>query len=197
MALSSSVLASLIQSNMRAAGARGVNLEKFCTAIATGVVASIVGKTFTTLDVGVGPGTGSGIGTGITGLSSDSMQSKALSDMHTTGYNAGKMMKAVMDAVVSHLSSSATLTTVDPSVLIGTGTVVVGSITVNSSEMGSNIDSEFASMGAVGKNRGELSNAIGDGICSNIISSGTGTTVITGSGSPSGPASGTGTGVIS
>lgn len=197
MALSSSALASLILSNMQAQGAKGKNLQKFCTAVATGIVESIAGQTFTTMDVGTITGAGTGIGAGITGLSASSMESTAISNMSSTGKNAMPMMQAIMTAVVSHLGSATSLSTIDTPVFLGTGTVVVGSISVSASMMGSNIDSQLQQSGAMGKNRTNLADAIAAGVCSSILSSGTGTVVITGAGVPTGAGSGVGTGTIS
>lgn len=198
MSLSASILSSLIRINLENVGANGVNLTKLCDAIATGVVMSTVGKSFTTSDIGLVPGNGTGIGTGITGLSSPTMQNTALSILISRGVNAAKLMKAIMDAVVSHLSSAASLASVDTPVFLGTGTIVVGTIAVVASEMSNNIDSQLALRGAIGVNRTNLATAIGTGIVNNILSSGSGALTITGSpfSTPS-PGSGSGTGTIS
>jgi hypothetical protein len=199
VSLSASTLSSIMYSNFQAVGAKGSNLQKFCMAISSGVVMSIVGKSFVTVDAGTITGVGTGTGTGILGLSSSSMKSKALGDMSSQGVNADKMMQAIMDAVVSHLMSSATLTTANAPVFAGTGVVTVGTIAVVGSEMGSNIDSQLQGVGANGRNRTQLAMAIGDGVCTNILSSGTGNVVITGSLTipPPLPGAGAGTGVIS
>lgn len=198
MPLSPSALAGAIQSNMQAAGAKGSNLQVFCSAIAAGIVMSIVGKPFTTQDTGLVPGIGAGIGTGITGLSSSAMKSTALAAMSSRGENADKMMQAIMDGVVSHLSGSAILISNNTPVFLGSGTVNVGSILVVAPEMGGNISSQLSAVGANGENKTNLAMAIAAGVCSNILSSGTGTVTITGTftGSvPPGPVPGSGSGV--
>jgi hypothetical protein len=182
---------------MQTAGAKGNNLQKFCTAVATGIIEAITGQTFTTIDVGTITGAGTGTGIGIIGLSASSMEEIALASMSSTGKNAAPMMQAIMTAVVAYLGSAATLSTVDSPVFIGTGTIVVGSISVSASVMGSDIDSQLQSSGANGKNRTNLSDAIANGICSGILSSGTGAVVISGTGIPTGPGTGVGTGIIS
>jgi len=103
-----------------------------------------------------------------------------------------------MGAVVTELGN-ATLTTVDVPVFLGTGIVNVGSIAVIESAMASNISTQLQSSGAKGANISNLSKAIATGICSQILSSGTGTVVITGSPTVPTPVSGTGvgTGIIS
>lgn len=270
MALSANILAALIQTNLAASGANGKNLEKFCTGVATGIIMSIVGKTFTTSDIGTVPGAGTGIGVGITGLSSSndvvilsgitittktgkiltlgttnlstvkkemivkksgnifatikevdkinfqitvdntlslsvndvidintpSMVDAALRNMSRQGVNAPKLMKAIMDAVISHLSI-ATLSSINTPVFTGTGTIDVGSFNITANEMSNNIDSQLKLQGANGSNRTNLATAIGNAVASNILSSGTGSLTITGSASgiPV-PGTGTGTGVI-
>lgn len=198
MALSPSVLASLIQANLAGYGANGSNLGVFCTAVATGIVMSVVGKTFTTIDVGTVPGVGTGTGIGITGLSSSIMKSTALGLMSSQGENAPNLMQAITDAVVAHLSTAATLSSVHTPVFLGTGTIVPGSIAVIPAEMSSNIDSQLQANGAQGENRTQLATAIGTGVAMNILSLGSGIVVITGS--PTGipvPGAGSGTGTIS
>src|SRR5580700_10329751 len=103
MALSASALSALIKSNLQAVGANGSNLQKFCDAVAAGIVMSIVGQSFTSSDNGLVPGIGTGTGTGITGLMPSSMANMALSAMSSQGSNASKLMNAIMMAVESHL----------------------------------------------------------------------------------------------
>ncbi len=202
MPLSPSALAGAIQSNLQAVGAQGSNLQIFCNAIAAGIVMSIIGKPFQTTDTGLVPGIGAGVGTGISGLSSSAMKSVALSTMLSQGSNADKMMQAIMDGVVSHLSGSATLISNHTPVFLGSGMVNAGSILVVAPEMALNIDSQLSAVGANGANKSNLALAIATGVCSNILSSGTGTVTITGTftgSTPPGPlpGSGSGAGVIS
>jgi hypothetical protein len=197
MSLSPSVLSALIKSNLESYGASGYNLQKFCDGVAQGILTPIIGTTFVTNDTGLISSPGTGAGVGITGLSPSSMVSSAIADMFRTGYNANKLMQAIMDATVTHLSTSATLTSSDTQVYSGTGLIVIGSIVVTVSGMSSSIDSSLASQGAHGANRTHLSHAIATGIVTNILSSGTGTLTITGSpGPPFTPGTDTGAGVI-
>lgn len=197
MALSASALGSLIDSNLSSAGANGSNKTIFSNAIAAGIVMSIVGKSFSTIDVGTIPGTGVGVGTGLTGISSANMSSVAIAALPSTGTNAVPMMDAIMNAVQTHLAT-ATLSSTHTPVFAGSGTIVVGSIPVVQSEMAGNIESQLSSAGANGSNKFALANAIAAGICTEILVAATGTVTI--SGSPSGtpsPGGGSGTGVIS
>jgi hypothetical protein len=198
MALSGAALGALIDSNLAAAGAIGSNRTVFSNAVGNGIVNHIVGKSFTTTDVGTIPGTGAGIGTGITGLADANMTSLALSTMSSTGSNAFNLMDAIMRAVVTHLSSSATLTSTHSPVFAGSGIVDVGSIPVVIAGMQGTILAELNSAGAIGVNRSNLSLAIATGVVTEILSAGTGTVTITGS--PSGipvGGGGVGAGVIS
>jgi len=198
MALSSTVLSSLIKSNLISQGAVGNNLQKFCDAVATGIVNSVVGSTFTSNDSGLISNTGTGTGIGITGLSSSSMVSIALSVMTSEGSNATNLMNAIMDATVQHLSTAANLSSTDPTIYSGNGIINIGSIGVLLTTMSSNINSELLFSGANGSNRSNLALAIATGIVTNILSSGTGNLTITGSASPPmSPGTGTGTGTIS
>lgn len=197
MALSASTLGSLIDSNLAGFGAIGSNKSIFSNAVAAGIVMTLVGKTFSTSDIGTIPGAGTGIGTGLTGLIAPTMASIAVAALPSTGTNASPLMQAIMNAVVSHLGSNTTLTSSHTPVFAGTGTVVIGSIPVTISQMASNIDSQLSSAGAAGSNKTILSTAIATGVVSGIMLA-TGTVTITGSpgGTPSGGA-GSGTGVIS
>ncbi len=198
MSLSAGALGSLIDSNLAGFGATGANRTIFSNKVAAGIVMSVVGKTFATSDTGTIPGTGVGSGTGISGLSSSSMSSLAVATLISTGVNAHKLMDAIMNATVSHLGSAATLTSSHTPVYLGTGTIVVGSIPVLIPEMAGNIQTQLSGAGATGANLANLCLAIATGVCTGIISSGTGTVTIVGSptGTPS-PGSGSGTGVIS
>jgi hypothetical protein len=107
-------------------------------------------------------------------------------------------MQAIMDATIVQLGK-ATLTTADAIVFAGTGAITIGSIAVIESVMAENIDTQLQNSGAQGSNRANLSKAIAAGICRQIISNGTGSTIITGS--PiipiPVPGVGVGTGIIS
>ena len=194
MALSASTLGNLILTNMHAFGAKGKNLPAFCNAVGTGIVMSIVGKSFVTIDTGTVPGHGTGIGTGIMGPQSSVMEEIALSLMPTRGINAPKLMNAIMNATSSHLLD-ASLITVDTPVFQGSGIVTVGSITVVESEMASNIDSQLFLAQAHGVNRTILARAIAGGVAQQILASGTGNLIITGSPDTSDTYSGSGAGV--
>jgi hypothetical protein len=200
--LSSSVLGGLIYDQLIADGARGSKVSTFPYAIATGIVNSIVGQTFTSIDTGLITGVGTGLGTGITGLDSSSMASLALNviyEVSNRGVNAPGLMDAIMGPVASHLASAATLSLTDPIVYTGTGTIVIGSFSMTISEMQGNIKQALINDGA-NVNASNLNNfclALATGIVTNIQASGTGTLVITGTGGPGFPGTNTVTGTIS
>jgi len=170
-------------------------LQKFCTAVGTGIILSIVGKPFQTSDVGTVIGNGVGIGVGIQGLIPSAMVGIALSFMPSVGKNADPLMTAIMNATATYLALAATLTTIDIPVFIGVGTVQIGSILVVPAQMASSIDSQLQSAGANGKNRTILATAIANGVCTGILSSGTGIVTITGSPTIPIPIPGTGSGI--
>jgi len=197
MALSDSVLGGLIDGNLSGAGAVGVNRTVFSNKVAKGIVMSTVGKSFTTADVGLTPGAGVGTGTGITGLDSMAMTSAALAVMTSEGDNAQPLMVAIMDAVKTHFSAAADLSSIDSPVYLGTGLIVVGSIGVVISEMKGNIKTQLQGAGANGSNLDNLCLAIATGVVSNILAAGTGTLTITGAAPPLPvPGAGSGTGLI-
>ena len=198
MALSPATLGNLIYSNMQAKGAKGSNLLAFCNAVGAGIVMSIVGKAFATIDTGLTIGPGAGIGTGITALQSDVMKSTALQEMPTRGVNAEKLMDSIMSATVNHLLE-ATLVSTNTPVYLGAGIVTVGTIAVVESEMASNIDSQLLNAKAHGKNRIVLAKAIAAGVAREIVSAGTGAVAITGHPiiDPPVPGVGAGVGIIS
>lgn len=178
-------------------GASGSNLQKFCDGVAQGILTPIIGTSFMTNDSGLISNNGTGTGMGITGLSASTMTSLALADMFHTGSNASKLMQAIMDGTVTHLSTAATLMSTDTQVYSGTGMIIIGSIVVTISGMSSSIDSSLSSQGANGANRTHLAHAIATGIVTNILSSGTGTLTITGTPAlPMIPGSDTGVGTI-
>lgn len=196
MGLSASALGSLIDANLASAGAIGSMRTVFANAVAAGIVMSVVGKSFSTIDVGTIPGTGTGSGTGLTGLISATMTTTAVGLLPTTGVNAIPMMNAIMNAVVTHMGSAALNSTHTP-VFAGSGTVVPGSIPVLAPELASNIEAQLTSAGANGSNKAILSAAIAGGVAIGFVTA-TGSVSI--SGSPSGtpsPGGGSGTGVVS
>lgn len=198
MSLSASTLGSLIDANLLSEGANGYNRTVFSNALAAGIVMSISGKSFNTADVGLVPGIGVGAGIGVVGLVSSNMVNTAIAAMPTTSYNAIPMMRAIMNAVVTHLGNAAVLTSNHTPVYQGVGTIVIGSIPVSISEMTTNIDNQLTLAGANGYNRNILSQCISTGIVDEILSAGTGTVTITGTftGSPiPGPLPGAGAGV--
>lgn len=196
MSLSASALGSLIAANLTSAGALGSNKTAFANAVAAGIVMSVVGKTFSTIDTGTIPGAGIGSGTGLTGLISATMITTAVGMLPTTGANATPLMTAIMNAVVTHMAAASLASTHTP-VFLGSGTIVPGSIPVLAPAMASNIDSQLTSAGANGSNKTILANAIAAGVAIGFLTA-TGSVVITGA--PTGipvPGAGTGTGVIS
>jgi hypothetical protein len=181
MALDASQLADMIDQQLVAQGANGDNKKKFCKAIATGIVKSVKGKTFVTLDVGTIPGIGQGTGIGIMGLMPDQMAKVAMAAGPTMlGANALKLMTAIMNATQQHFAMSASLSSTDTPVFLGSGVMVLGSIQVTPDEMSSNIKQALDDAGAKGKNREPLAKAVAAGVSFGLLTMGTGSLVIVG-----------------
>lgn len=181
MPLSGAILGGLIETNLAADGAIGPKLATFSLAVGNGVVNALEGIAFSTTDVGfIGfpPGTGSGIG--ITGLVPANMVSLASSQMISLGPKAPTFFLAIMNAVSAHLLSDATLSSIDPDVTIGTGTIQIGSFVVTVPQMQATILSALQADGAIGPNLSNLCLSIAYGVVTELLTVGTGTLVITG-----------------
>lgn len=198
MSISGGAWASDLYGRLSGAGFTGTELSTFTSAVGMGSATHVVGQSFMTVDVGVVAGAGVGTGTGITGLSSGTISSSIYG--LAVGYfgQAGTKLQDLCDAVAAScvaILGQASLSSIDAPVYAGTGTITPGTITVNGSTWGSLIQTQGASF--MGSQWGSLASAIGMGQALDVLSSGTGTLVITGGGSGSGPGSGTGTGTIS
>lgn len=206
MALSGSALSGLIQANLSSKGFTGTQLVPFCNALGNGIVDGTTGLLmFTTADTGTIPGTGSGTGTGVLGLSNANISSIA----YTTGQgfwssfqNNGPGIKwqdlcdAVADAVVTHFSSAATLTSTHSPVFAGTGMVTAYSGVSVPVMKGTIVAASPPSWAA--HRMPELAEAIATGVVTELLSHSPASTVAI-SGSPSGtpvPGAGSGSGVV-
>lgn len=194
--LSIPVLAGLIDANLAADGAVGPKRTTFSNALATGVVTYFTGKNFTTSDTGDGTG-GTGTGIGIQALNDGNMTSIALGVMTSQGPKASTFMAAIMAAIKTHLESATQLDTTNPDVGVGTGTVNVGSFTINVSGLQAAIDSALQADGANGPRRSNLALAIATGVVTDVLATGTGTVTISGGSVIPPGTSGTGFGTIS
>jgi hypothetical protein len=190
-------------SALSAKGFVGTGLPSFAAAIGTGSVLSLVGKTFSTSDMGSTASAGVGVGIGLTGVSSatikGAMMLEALSKGFTPTTQQSDVFEAVGDALVTELAI-ASLTSTHTPVYVGTGTIDVGSIMVTASEWGGNIESTGAGLGMSGDKWPDFAAVLGKG-CVAGMATAAGNVVITGvpPGTPvppSGGIDGVGSGVI-
>lgn len=181
MNLNSDILGETIRRNFVAKGANGRNLQKFCKAVARGIVISIVGTTFTTMDVGLIPGIGSGVGRGIVidKIDVDKMIDRSLEYIRTEnkkmknpavfGDRARPTMDCIMRAIRDHLAQYAQLTSTHAPVFLGSGTVIISSINVDYRKMADNIEKSLRSEGAKGSNLKRTAMAISIGAVTEIV----------------------------
>ena len=180
-------------------GFTGSRLRDFADAASIGSQSSIVGKTFTTQDIGTVPGVGTGVGTGLSippSLVSNTMLASATSK----GFKGSRLpdvCQAFAQALVSEASKISLSSNHSP-VFQGTGTVVPSSIPVNESEWGGNINSQGVSRQFVGQRWSDLAQAMAKGGVAGFGVS-QGSVTITGSptSSTTSPGTGSGSGVIS
>ena len=179
-------------------GFTGSKLMDFTDAVGIGSVTHVVGKGFTTTDVGLGPGAGAGIGTGVTALTSSVISAAifnaAASAFGQTGSKLQDVCDSIGDACVSEMAN-ATLTSTHAPVGVGTGVVDVGSVAVDAPGWGSDIESQGSGAGFIGSEWPNFATAIGIGCAQDVLASGTGTVVISGGGAL--PAAGVGVGTVS
>ena len=201
MPLVGSSWSSTLQGILAGKGFTGSRLSDFTDAIGNGSVNYLIGKGFTTSDVGTTPGAGAGIGTGISGFSVGSISSniyaKAVSYFGTSGSKLLDICDSLETTFISEMAN-ATLTSTHAPVYLGSGVVDIGSIAVVGSAWGSSIESEGSGSGFIGNKWPDFALAIGEGQAEETVNQGTGTVTITGGGTPPPvPGTGTGSGVLS
>ena len=179
----------------------GSRLMDFTDAVGNGSETHVVGKPFTTMDVGSVAGSGAGVGTGIVGidpsLTSTTIFSQALGLFGQSGSRLQDLCDALGQNLVNQMAT-AQLTSTHSPVFAGVGTVDVGSIGVVGPAWGTAMQTEGDGSGFIGSQWPNLALAIGVGFFTGVSSGGTGTVTISGSpsGTPSGGA-GTGAGTLS
>ena len=193
----SSLNASLL-AEFSSVGFTGSEVPTLCTALSTGIANHLIGKTFTTNDIGtigVGSGVGSGIGITVNATTISNMIFDSLEGKGFEGSKLRDMSDAIGNACSSELAL-ATLTSNHSIVILGSGTVVCSSIPLSSSTMASLIIANAPSF--QGDKFVDLANGVSEGLTDSILNNGTANVTITlvpGS-IPISPGSGTGTGII-
>lgn len=194
--------ASDLMGRLSSSGFNGSKLSEVTTAVGNGSMMAVVGKPFTTMDVGTVPGVGAGTGVGVMGLSASTISSEIFSTCVSTFGQSGDKLQDFCDAMAASCVAQmalATLVTVDTPVFAGVGTIVTGSIGVDPSSWGSAIAGLGSASGLIGSQWMNWANAIGKGHADGVKNTGTGMVTIVGSPtSPTPvPGAGTGTGTIS
>jgi hypothetical protein len=185
-------------------GFQGQRLIEFTDAVGFGSVSHIVGKSFTTTDIGSITGLGIGTGTGIVGLISSFISDNIFNLCQSAFGQSGSRLRDITDALAQALITElnlATLTSQHTPVFLGSGTIDIGSIGVIGGPWGTSIESEGSGHGFQGIHWGNFASAIGEGQAQGVLNSGTGNLTIVGSfagATPPGPlpGAGIGTGVI-
>lgn len=197
MAIVGSAWSSTLYGTLSGMGMNGQRLHRFTDAVGNGSQMSVVGKPFTTTDIGLVESPGVGAGVGVVGISAGDVTNAIYGNCQAIGFTGARLhdlCTAIGSALVSNIAQ-ATLISTHGKVFQGAGTVVVGSIGVNSDEWGSNIHASAPDF--IGNRWSDFANAIGQGSASQVIASGTGVVAITGSYTgpyPPGPIPGTGVG---
>jgi len=198
MSINGALWSSTLLASLTAAGMTGSKLSDFCDAVGNGSATHVVGKDFTTSDIGQTPGDGVGTGTGIIGISASAISAAIYSYAVASFGQAGDKLQDFCDAIGQacvSMMANATLDSTHNPVYLGTGTIDIGSISVVGTDWGSDIELAGALSGSKWP---DFAQAIGKGQADEILANGTGDISITGS--PTGPpvpGSGTGTGLIS
>ena len=196
--LSASHMAQTLYGLRSARGNTGSKLQDFCDAVAAGIVQSVQGKPFQTVDTGSVPGTGAGSGVGVilaSGLVSSALFSASTAAFGGSGPELIGLCDDIESALISEMALS-TLTSSHAPVFVGTGTITPGSIPVTAVEVSGNVSSQGAAKGLLGAQFPAFANAIGTGVQAPFPSAG-GSVTITGTptGTPA-PGAGVGQGTI-
>jgi hypothetical protein len=185
---------------MTAAGLIGTSVPSFAMAVGDGSITPIIGAPFTTTDIGTVPGAGVGTGVGLTGPV-DSLIAQAIfvglvSKFGSAGDSLLDITDSVAGAFVAELAL-ATLTSTHTPVFAGSGTIVVGSISVPASAIADMIEQSGVASGFLGDSWPDIAEVIGQEFSSGLALA-TGSLVIAGAptGTPA-PGAGTGSGSIS
>lgn len=201
MAIVGAAWGSDLLGRLSALGFAGSQLSILTNVVGNGSALHVIGKAFTTTDVGTIPGAGVGTGLGLTGLSASAISSDIYSNCVSTFGQAGTKLKDFSDAMAASCVAQmalAVLTSSHAPVFAGAGTVNVGSVTVVAAGWGSSIQGLGAAAGFIGPQWANWALAIGTGHANGVINTGTGTVTIAGSPSgPTSPGAGVGSGIIS
>ena len=196
MSFSASSWSSTLEGLMAGLAMAGPDVPKFAGAVGEGSVKTLVGKSFASLDVGVGAG-GEGKGIGLIvppSIATPIIIATSTASFGSAGFALPLLALAVDLAMVIE-SLKASLSSVSILVGTGSGVIVPGTIPVTGAEWGANITSAGVSRGFTGPSWPSFANALGAGMAASFKLA-AGSVVITGPGGPS-PTGGAGKGTIS
>ena len=181
MALNSSVLTSIMISQCAARNIRGIIDPNFCRGVSTGIVTSFLAMNkVITNDVGV-IASGAGIGK-LSGLSASVLTSLLMSQFVANGINGivmPNLAAAIANAVCIHFLAANIVNTVSMGVAIGTG---IGKVTeLIAATMTAAIMSNLMANAMRGILVPPVSRAIGNAVCTHIMSMGIVNVTISGS----------------
>ncbi|MDD5649580.1 MAG: hypothetical protein PHF86_04070 [Candidatus Nanoarchaeia archaeon] len=173
-----------------AVGFTGSKLPQLANAIGNGVANYLLASAFYQ-GVSVGVGTGAGVGTGfVQGIVGPVTATNIMGMMTAVGFTGSKALQ-LSNAIGNAFASFIAMGIVNSSsvgMAVGTGTgKIVG---IAGPAMGSSIMGMFTAVGFTGSKAPQLANAIGNGICNTILSSGIVMTTIVGAGYPPNPMTG-------
>jgi len=181
-------------------GFSGSKLSEFSSAIGAGSASSVIGASFTTVDVGSVVGPGAGVGTGILTLVATRLRDALVSSFTSRFGSAGDKLldtaEAVADTFVSQLGA-VTLSSTHTPVAVGVGTLVVGSIGVVASSWDSAMKSLGDGAGFIGDKWPDVTEIIAEECVSELLGFGSGSVVISGTPVPGVPGAGVGSGTLS
>lgn len=198
MSLSGAAWSADLYSRLVYYGFDGARTHDFTDAVGLGSALHLIGKPFTTVDVGLTPGAGVGTGTGISGLDAFTIGDQIFSNCVEAFGQSGSVLldfcRIIGASCVSQMGT-ATLTSTHAPVYLGQGSINAGTVIVIPQLWGLSILTQGASL--QGSQWPNFANAIGMGMGTNVLNSGSGTVDIVGGGGPPVLGAGVGAGTIS
>jgi hypothetical protein len=200
MSLSGPALSSAILSAMASRGNTGSDLKKLTDSIGLGIILSLTGKSFSTVDAGPGPPVPTPtVTTGLIvppGVMAPLITTAAIANIGGGGPELPLIALDIETSFIQELSK-ATLTSNHPATTAGAASITPGTIPVTASEVKGNIVTIGLATGLVGVDFPQIADAIGQGVEAAIkLASAVIVIAQPPSGPQVGPPVGVGTGVI-
>ena len=187
----------LLMALFAAQGFTGAKLLQLSNGIGNGVANYLLSSALyqgTSVGIIAGVGVGTGFVQGIVGPATGANIMTMMTAVGFTGSKTLQLSNAIGNAFASFIVMGiVNSTSIGMAVGVGTGKI----IGIAGPAMGSSIMGMLSAVGFTGSKLLQLSNAIGNGICNTILSSGIVITTITGAGYPPSPMTGTDFGKLS